>query len=121
MCYFSTKESINKVVNEVRMAVRTRLYMVNISTRNNNYTRMTRWDPYCADDLKLPARRNIKIFKNENKTTRCMHSKKDWRWYQSNLEPGIKLLSPVLTLTNLKILVYKTKEIMSPIIQQSVM
>ena len=49
---------------------------------------MTRWDPYCADDLKRQPRRNIKSFKNENKTTRCMHSKKDWRWYQSNLEPG---------------------------------
>ena len=73
MRYFSTKESINKVVVEVRMAVRTRLFMENISTRNNNYT-MTRWDPYCADDLKLPTRRNNKIFNNENKTSRCKNS-----------------------------------------------
>ena len=54
MWYFSSKESINKVVNEVWMAVRTRLY--------NNYT-MTK----CEDDLKLPAKRNIKIFNNEKR------------------------------------------------------
>ena len=41
--------------------------MENISKRNNDYT-MTRWDPYCADDLKLSTRRNIKIFNNEIKT-----------------------------------------------------
>ena len=52
MWYFPSKKSINKVVNEVWMAVRTRLY--------NNYT-MTK----CEDDLKLPVKRNIKIFNNE--------------------------------------------------------